>query len=282
VSEQRSVVAGIEAPRRTAATGVALFPGSFEAAVAGLRSTVDTLLGGPEFVPFAAPPVIAREVVERSGYVAGFPHLLGTVHSYQDGPVAWRAQLPRAKPGGQWHASQRLTDVVLTPAACYHLYPELADGRLDGTARFTVESHCYRHEATDEIGRLRSFRMREFVLVGSAQECLAWRERCCGLVADWLVGLGLDVRTEVATDPFFGPSAKMLRSAQLTNELKYEFTAPLADGIRQAVVSANYHLDHFGQAFSIDAPSGGPAHSACVAFGLERLVLALRHLRHPG
>ena len=35
------------------------------------------------------------------------------------------------------------------------------------------------------------------------------------------------------------------------------------------------HLDHFGDAFGIRTPAAGIAHTACIGFGLERLMLAL-------
>jgi seryl-tRNA synthetase len=45
-----------------------------------------------------------------------------------------------------------------------------------------------------------------------------------------------------------------------------------------AVASCNYHKDHFGALFDVRA-AGEVAHTACTAFGLERLALAVLH-RH--
>ena len=42
-----------------------------------------------------------------------------------------------------------------------------------------------------------------------------------------------------------------------------------------ALVSCNYHEDHFGHAFEIRQADGAWAHTACVGFGLERIALAL-------
>ena len=47
---------------------------------------------------------------------------------------------------------------------------------------------------------------------------------------------------------------------------KHELTF---DG-RLAIASANLHHDAFGKAYDIERSGGQPAHSACVAFGLER------------
>ena len=43
---------------------------------------------------------------------------------------------------------------------------------------------------------------------------------------------------------------------------------------RLAVGSFNYHGDFFGKAFDVSTPGGGPMHSVCFAWGLERCVHA--------
>jgi hypothetical protein len=92
--------------------------------------------------------------------------------------------------------------------------------------------------------------------------------------------LGLDARLEVAADPFFGAGERYLKATQREQRLKWECLAPVADGVRQAVASANYHKDRFGVAFGMIV-NGAPAHSACVGFGLERIVLALTYAHGP-
>jgi hypothetical protein len=49
-----------------------------------------------------------------------------------------------------------------------------------------------------------------------------------------------------------------------------------------AIASLNLHHDHFGTAFGITR-DGGPAHSACLAFGIERWLFAItqRHGTDP-
>jgi seryl-tRNA synthetase len=42
-----------------------------------------------------------------------------------------------------------------------------------------------------------------------------------------------------------------------------------------AVASCNRHTDHLTAKFDIAASGGALAHSACTAFGLDRIVLAL-------
>jgi hypothetical protein len=40
-------------------------------------------------------------------------------------------------------------------------------------------------------------------------------------------------------------------------------------------MSFNYHQGHFGEIWGIETATGGVAHTACVAFGMDRLALAL-------
>ncbi|MEY9860781.1 seryl-tRNA synthetase [Catenulispora sp. GAS73] len=261
----------------TSAPGVTLFPEAFERIVAKLRAAIEEIAAAEDFTALTAPPVLPREVVERSGYVREFPHLLGSVHNYGGDATDWLTRRTAAVPGGLWHETQTIADVVLTPAACYHVYPFLSAQPEALPARFAVESWCYRHEATSEPGRLRSFRMRELVYVGEPKACIEFRDRWRERASRWLTELGLDVTVEAATDPFFGTGAKLLSGSQRAQELKFELAAPVADGVRQAVVSANCHKSHFGETFGVRLPEGGPAHSACIGFGLERLAMAVLH-----
>ena len=82
-----------------------------------------------------------------------------------------------------------------------------------------------------------------------------------------------EIRT--ASDPFFiAPDAMAKTYFQLSSETKYEISALLPDGQRLAVGSLNYHTDFFGRAFDVQLEAGGPMHSVCIAFGLERCVHA--------
>lgn len=246
------------------AWGVVLTPRDQQRVLDHLRAGLARTFGDEAEEHFTAPPVIARDTVERAGYPTSFPHLLGTVHA--------------APAGGEPAA----TDLVLTPAACHHVYPMLAGCRVAATRTVGVEATCFRAEAKDEPGRQRSFRMYEIVFLGSASEALSWRDRMLAKAAAWLRELGLAVEVVTATDPFFGRPGKLMTQAQLAEQLKWEITTEVADGTVQAVASANCHKEHFGEAFDITDPDGVPRHSACLAFGLDRLVLALRHRYGPG
>jgi seryl-tRNA synthetase len=40
-------------------------------------------------------------------------------------------------------------------------------------------------------------------------------------------------------------------------------------------MSFNYHREHFGVTWGIEDVAGNPAHTGCVAFGMDRLAVAL-------
>lgn len=229
-----------------------------------LRSQLGAVFDCDRSDHFLAPPVMARGTAERAGYPDTFPQLLGSVH---------------AAPNGGDPAA---TDLVLTPAACHHVYPLVADRVLDRSLTFGVEAPCFRAEASSEPGRLRSFRMYEVVRIGPADELTAWRDIQLDKMAQWLTSLGLEPTLAPASDPFFGRPGRLMAQTQLGQQLKWEAMVAVADGLEQAVASANYHKAHFGETFDITDPQGQELHSACVAFGLDRIVLALRHRHGAG
>ena len=73
------------------------------------------------------PPLLPREQLETFGYLDSFPHLAGTVFSF-DGSEArgGRAGSALAATHADWSGFQQMTEMVLTPAACYPLYPAVA------------------------------------------------------------------------------------------------------------------------------------------------------------
>ncbi|EME96675.1 hypothetical protein J7W19_14405 [Streptomyces mobaraensis NBRC 13819 = DSM 40847] len=240
------------------AVGTHRFTPKFEAVIAGLQARL-TALGGTEG-PVWHPPVLSRSLIDRAEYAESFPHLLGSVN----------AMAPQNATEGD------ADGVVLAPAACYPVYPGLADGTVEGQAHFDVAGYCYRHEATSELGRFRTFRMREFVTVGAEEPVTAWRNAWIERGEKLFAELGVAVEVKSATDPFFGPGGRLMRASQLEQDLKYEFVAKVSpEDPGTAIASANCHKDHLGARFAVRLPGGGTAHSACAAFGLERIALAL-------
>jgi seryl-tRNA synthetase len=226
------------------------------------------------------PPILNRTHFERSGYLKSFPHLAGTIHSFAGTEQAHRQLLEAAEDGGDWSAGFPAGSVVLTPAACYPVYPALAGTLPPGGRLVDVMSYCFRNEPSEDAGRMQMFRMHEHVRAADPGTVVAWREMWLGRMESFTGALGLDARCEAASDPFFGRGGKLLASSQLDGRLKLEIVASIASDERPtALISLNYHQDHFGELFGIKTAEAAVAHTACVGFGLERIALAL-YRRH--
>jgi seryl-tRNA synthetase len=220
------------------------------------------------------PPVLSRATLERSGYLEGFVQLAGSIHGFAGDDAARLDLIDDLSRGADWGHHQALSDTILAPAVCYHVYP-LLEGRLaPGGREVNAFSYCYRHENTVEAGRFRAFRVEEFVYANDRATCERWREEWLQRGTTYLRGLGLTVRRELASDPFFGSTRRLLAADQRQRRLKYELQVPLRERWL-AVSSYNLHDDHFGRRFGIDRNDGEIAETACVGFGLERIALAL-------
>lgn len=257
--------------------------GAFEEVVARVEATARAAFAdkGAEIVRF--PPGMARADFERSGYMRNFPQLPGIVRCFCGDEREHRALLRTCDAGEDWARDLGPADVVLTPAACYPVYPMLArrgtvpaDGWL-----MDVASFCFRHEPSREPTRMQWFRQQEFVRVGTAEQVSAARE-------SWLQGapviaemLGLPHSIELANDPFFGRVGRLTVEGQREQQMKFELLVPVNTGASStACVSFNHHGDRFGQAWGLRLTDGSHAHTACIGFGLERLAIAL--FRHHG
>jgi seryl-tRNA synthetase len=226
------------------------------------------------------PPILSRAHFERSGYLKSFPHLAGTIHSFAGNEQAHRELLRSVEDGGDWSAAFRAAPVVLTPAACYPVYPTLAGTLPAGGRLVDVMSYCFRHEPSDDACRMQMFRMHEHVRAADPETVTAWREMWLGRAESFTEALRLDARSEVASDPFFGRGGKLLAVGQRDQRLKLEIVAPIAsDECPTAIISLNYHQDHVGEHVGIKTADAVVAHTSCVGFGLERIALAL-YRRH--
>jgi seryl-tRNA synthetase len=230
----------------------------------------------PERLHF--PPILPRRDLETVGYLKSFPHLAGSIFAFEGSEAQAGEQYDLACRHEDWSGFQSMTDLVLTPAACYPVYPAVAArGRLPegGVTVDAGGAYVFRHEPSGDPARLQMFHQREIVRIGEPEAVGAWRERWRERAVELLRGLGLDARLEVATDPFFGRSGRMLAASQREQELKFEVLVPIAGDQPTAVASFNYHQDHFASAYAIELADGSGAHSACLGFGLERIALAL-------
>jgi seryl-tRNA synthetase len=251
--------------------------GAFEDVIDGLNRMIDRAAAADAPVRLRFPPVIARATYEATDHLASFPDLMGAIHGFRGGEAEHRALRAAFETGQDWAAMLSTTDLMLCPAACYPVYPTLRGQPIAPTGKiFDVVGYCFRHEPSPDPARMQSFRMHENVFVGRARGALAFRDRWIDRGLALLSSLGLDVRAEVANDPFFGRAGRMLKANQIETNLKYELVTPICSTeFQTAIASANCHLDHLTNPFDVRLNDGTRAQSACVGFGLERVALAL-------
>jgi seryl-tRNA synthetase len=222
------------------------------------------MAAGAGAVSHQFPALIGRETLARAGYFEAF------------GETATRVAARGAEDSH-----------VLSPAVCYHCYARFAGQRLAQPLLITCAGKCFRREPEgfDSLLRLWEFTMREVVFLGPgdwvAQQRREWRER----VWTFTQSLGLLGEIAPATDSFMGGQARGKKLLQQVKELKYELRLELGGGKSAAVASFNLHETHFTERFGLTLADGTAACSGCVAFGLERWVLAFltqRGLVAPG
>ena len=226
------------------------------------------------------PPVMNRAQLEKSGYLKSFPNLLGCVCGLHGTEREINAAVSRFDAGGDWTGSLSPADLVLSPAACYPVYPIAASrGTLPaGGLRFDVAADCFRREPSRHLDRLQSFRLRDYVCIGSPDDVSAFRGRWMARAQAIARDLGLTFRVDYASDPFFGRVGQMKAVSQKQQSLKFELLVPLrSEDKPTACMSFNYHRDHFGTTWDIRDADGAPAHTGCVAFGMDRLAVATFH-----
>jgi seryl-tRNA synthetase len=263
--------------RPMGADGVYARTGLYEGVVEALTAFI-TQHRPKEAEVFRFPPVMTRSMIERSGYLKSFPNLLGCMCCLGDDVPAVRKAVKEFEAGGDWTTALLPADLVLTPASCYPVYPIAAQRGVVPEAGyvFDVGCDCFRREPSGDLDRLQSFRMREYVRVGTPVQILAFRE-------DWMVragsladALGLSYRMDVASDPFFGAVGKFKAVSQVKQELKFELLVPIiSEDKPTACMSFNYHQDHFGETWGLRDQAGQVSHTGCVAFGMDRLAVAM-------
>jgi seryl-tRNA synthetase len=228
----------------------------------------------PEVMRF--PPLINRQHYLRTDHIETFPDLMGSVHTFTGKDREHVALLQKKEHGEDWTRDLAPTDVMMTPAACYPLYPTATGTLPEGGRTVDLISFVFRHEPSVDPARMQIFRQREFVRLGTPEQALAHRNYWLQRGEEMLHAVGLDVKPVLANDPFFGRGGRMMAATQKEQDLKYELVIPIASKDKPtAITSCNYHLDHFGHAFGIKTADGKTAHSACIGFGLERIALAL-------
>ncbi len=232
------------------------------------------------------PTLIPSATLGRCAYFESFPqgvslvsHLIedfDAIEGFRSANVGARElRLPSA-------TALAKPEACLSPAVCFHCYQSFEGKHLrGGPTVVTASGKCFRYESTNTRGmdRLWDFTMREVIFLGSQDEVTLRRRSGFELLYDQVKRWDLDARIESANDPFFSSTYATKTHYQKQAELKFELrldveAAATGEPRTIACSSLNLHEDFFGKAFEITASDGRPAFTGCIAWGLERWVLA--------
>ena len=167
---------------------------------------------------------------------------------------------------------------MLTPAACYPVYPLVGEPRRRaGAGCCSTSLRLLPPRAFEDLDRLQSFRMREYVRIGSPEQIDDFREGWMTHAKEMADQLGPALAHRTGQRSVLRPRRQAhggepgradaeVRAARFRCAPREEPTA---------CMSFNYHRDHFGATWNLRNDAGEVAHTGCVAFGMDRLALAL-------
>lgn len=178
------------------------------------------------------------------------------------------------------HGNMRTPVNVLRHAACVPVYSFLRDSvvEADVLKTFMVSGKCFRNEERNvcELSRLNEFYMKEYVFVGTKEQCDEGIEKSKQLWYEWIEIFGLNSKIDTATDSFFASNYKKLKLFQILGNSKQEYKVRLTEEDNfVSCGSVNYHRTHFTKPYNIKGSDGAYCYSACCAFGIDRLTYTL-------
>lgn len=228
------------------------------------------------------PATILCQTLDRCNHFTSFPEHIDFV-SHLKSDVDVLQKFSNSCQSGSWspemHNGQMANvEYAISPSCCYHCYEGMEGWELERPGRcITAILGCHRFEGSNQttLSRLRAFTMREVIWVGHPKFILESRQRAEELIIEQVRRWGLHCRFETANDMFFTDDYAVKASFQRQQEAKKELRGFIPQEDKMiSLISSNFHSSTFGKAFNITV-GGRPAASACVGWGLERIVYAI-------
>ncbi len=149
----------------------------YESIVRGLEGYISRAGNVEENRRLHFAPVMPQSTLVTSGYARSFPDLLGVISSFSGSERELPSLIARLAAGEDWTELLATTDVALCSAACHNIYPNFAHQTVPSSGLlFEVQGTCFRHEPSVDPARMQSFRMHEFVYLGTPEGALTHRQ----------------------------------------------------------------------------------------------------------
>lgn len=224
------------------------------------------------------PPMIGADSLRRLGFFESTPQYATFAQHLREDVDTIDYVMARMQAGEALQQQSHLAELafVLASTVCAHTFAGRADTVLEALEIVTARNVCTRYEGRNlaHLDRLWTFNMREVVfLAPDASAAEAGRARLLERTEAFLREHELAYRVERANDLFFSPDAAKRVSFQQGLGLKLELRVlvpPRASSV--ACASFNLHHTNFGRRMGITSVGGGPIHSSCVGYGIERWV----------
>lgn len=260
-----------------------VFQGRFWQVFQGLQRYVRAIARDAGAVEQESPPLWPIDLLRRIDYLHEFPHQVVLATGVKEDFASRQAIADDYAKGREYRTVDVSTHFEpsrrgLQPAVCDACYYALRGRRDVGDRVLTTYGKVFRNETSSvgSLDRLPVFTVRDIMAVGSKAFVTEQIETLTVALRGFLDHFGFEATIEDADDPFFAGDAVLKARFQAAAGLKQELRARIPHlGTSIAIGSINRHLDHFGRAFEIDAPSGDRVHSGCIGIGFERATFAL-------
>ncbi|MFI7503198.1 hypothetical protein ACIBVL_32940 [Streptomyces sp. NPDC049687] len=258
-------------------TGVQVWEGlvALEQEPTRLAETLDGLCTrwakGVGAVALTVPPLLPVADLAVLDVYRNFPQL-ALVSSALDVDTVGAGQLEQEAVAGRFApGSLRPAGLALPSSACYGVYLHYRHRQVPQDGELvTLLGQCFRNEDHfDGLRRLKAFRMREVVALGTPEQATAHLDRSARFLDALAGAIGLPLERRAASDPFYDRSGARAAFQQMV-PVKHEYVYK-----GMAIASVNTHHAFFGERCSIALSGGGPVSTSCVGFGIERWLHAL-------
>ena len=179
------------------------------------RLTDEAAARGAERLRF--PPLLPRRELERSGYLVSFPHLAGSIFSFQGSESDAAEQGERAGRHEDWSEFQEMTELTLMPGRVLPGLPGDRGSRTAGpAARFVDAGGAWVFRTSRPRIRPGGRSSTSTSWSGSASPRTCWPGARSGRSAgsSCSAASASTPSLDIASDPFFGRRGRMLAANQ--------------------------------------------------------------------